>query len=550
MLKSTFRFHPSDINRWKTTVIIPTGPAPVQCLKLAVFSLLLRSDVEKIDKIIVSINGPDKRSGDTKNQDEKEEFCLALARNGLPILPVRSWSRVGFAQPIDLALPLVATESYVIMHDDVIVLNGDWQKEVEQRFTEGAEAVVLPPVFTNRLKTSVYKTSEKEHTTITYLPCINLAFSAFLKSSNFHWTQQWCHIKNDAKVNLSSVNQFYLDRPKTYTILHDENFVKNTKKLTRFEMAKNNRSEVVVYDCGAWVTHDLISESGKIATFSKVAHHNESMSSKQVAEWETSHPDEVTTQFINELKESRFAYYYKHPFEEPVSLEGIRPLVCIVVYDRLYTAKHWINAWKKSNKYQGKLLIVQNVDDSEKCKSVKKEIEALEPDYHWIRRNDGESAKHWFELLNLKDVDFDWNVLVAFCDDCLPLRGDFLYPLLRTIAIENVGMTGGVMAHFDKDQTDYHLYMQRGICLAMKRDLLEAVKPMPYLAEKLGENFSVACELTIWKWAKEKGFSIAPTKHDWSLVYGWDCDNQGGNDLWEKADFNFNGGVSKIYELA
>jgi hypothetical protein len=59
----------------KITVIYPTYQAPIECLLWSTFSLLLRAKVKDlIEHFMVVINGPDKRTGDPTNQDQKQAF--------------------------------------------------------------------------------------------------------------------------------------------------------------------------------------------------------------------------------------------------------------------------------------------------------------------------------------------------------------------------------------------------------------------------------------------------------------------------------------------
>lgn len=63
----------------KITAIIPSFSAPLECLLWSVFSLLTRSQPgDKLEHIIVSINGPDKRTGDPALQDKKQAFLEEL----------------------------------------------------------------------------------------------------------------------------------------------------------------------------------------------------------------------------------------------------------------------------------------------------------------------------------------------------------------------------------------------------------------------------------------------------------------------------------------
>jgi hypothetical protein len=131
----------------KVTAIIPTGNAGIECLMWSVFSLLLRSKPNAmLEHICVNISGPDKRTGDPTNQDQKQEFLEDLRnvewyhsdnlhnKRPMPLTVIRVWSRVGYAEVFSMALPWIHTDSYLLMHDDVILTNPDWLSEVKDKF--------------------------------------------------------------------------------------------------------------------------------------------------------------------------------------------------------------------------------------------------------------------------------------------------------------------------------------------------------------------------------------------------------------------------------
>lgn len=511
----------------KISIIIPTGQAPVQTLEWSLFSLIANSDLSQIEQIIVSINGPDQRTGETSLQDEKEALCHKLNGLGYPITTIRSWSRVGISEAICLALPLITTPYYLLMHDDVIVLSKEWQTEAEQ--IKDFNAVVLPPVLSQKLATAPYHVDRhpKNNTTITYLPAINTAFSLFRTEDNLHWQQYLLQVKN-LDVDLCSINDFYKIRPQKYVLLADENFTNNIETLTRLERFAHFNPERVQFNCGAWAEYFLTDK--KIATFGPVAHHLEKMSTKQSAFWEVQYPDAVTKESIQKLPSQ--LKELTHPIYDIPSFDGIRPLICVLTYNRVNTTKYWLDAWEKCEKYGGKLLLVHNVDGS-----VGHEITDLakgKTDYFLIRRNDGNSIRHWWELLYLK-FDYDWNVICFFTDDCIPLRKDFLMPMLLPFTQDGIGLVGGYPAN----------QHYRSICIAVKKEVLKAVEEDAMKLEEkykdVSSSFSSFGEINFPTWVRQAGFKTVKTSYEWSLIFGWDSDHQGINDLWEKGMFNIHG---------
>jgi len=123
----------------KITAIIPTYSCDMSNFMLCVFSLLLRSSPEILEHIIVGINGPDERTGGTELQDNKQKFIEELRKmtwfgKMMPITLSRTWSRLGHAQMIEQCLAWVHTEYYLLMHDDVMILDKKWNKEASSFF--------------------------------------------------------------------------------------------------------------------------------------------------------------------------------------------------------------------------------------------------------------------------------------------------------------------------------------------------------------------------------------------------------------------------------
>lgn len=133
----------------KITVIYPTYQAPIECLLWSTFSLLLRAKVkDTIEHFMVVINGPDKRTGDPSNQDLKQKFLEELRslkwwrttepnhKRDMPLTIIRVWSRIGHPESVEMALPWVHTDSYLIMHDDIVICKDNWLQQVKEKFFE------------------------------------------------------------------------------------------------------------------------------------------------------------------------------------------------------------------------------------------------------------------------------------------------------------------------------------------------------------------------------------------------------------------------------
>lgn len=139
----------------KITVIYPTSQGPIECLLWSTFSLLLRTKAKDyMEHFVVCINGPDKRTGDVTVCDKKQEFLEDLrklkwynvnapkAKRDMPITIIRAWSRIGHPEAVEMAIPWVHTDSYLIMHDDLIICQNDWLRVVEKTFFADPNVVI------------------------------------------------------------------------------------------------------------------------------------------------------------------------------------------------------------------------------------------------------------------------------------------------------------------------------------------------------------------------------------------------------------------------
>lgn len=125
----------------KTTVIVTSGPAPINFLMWNVFSFLLRSKMNDfMEHITVCLSGPDKRTGDPTLQDNKQKFLEELRdmkwrkldgqQKDMPLTLIRAWSRIGADQSVEMGAAWCHTDSYLLTHDDSILLAEGWEADV------------------------------------------------------------------------------------------------------------------------------------------------------------------------------------------------------------------------------------------------------------------------------------------------------------------------------------------------------------------------------------------------------------------------------------
>lgn len=134
----------------KNTVIMATCQNQIKIFLLSFFSVLIRSNPEKVEHFMVCINGGDKRCGSTDLQDNKHKFLEEIRElkwhgRDMPLTVIRVWSRIGHSQSLEMAIPWVHTEYYTIMHDDVIVTGNTWAEKASETLKSPKAATIQEP---------------------------------------------------------------------------------------------------------------------------------------------------------------------------------------------------------------------------------------------------------------------------------------------------------------------------------------------------------------------------------------------------------------------
>lgn len=206
------------------TAIIVTSQSHPKLFALSLLSLLCRSPKLEngLEHVIISINGPDPRTGSTEYQDIKQrfvedlrslEFTKTLAQYGetrksrfrdMPITLTRTWSRVGHGECVDGAVPWVHTKNYVLMHDDVFVIDPTWETQVHESLDKPYTGFVMErPLEAGRgehkfLYYGRDSTGEKQGIIV---PHPNTSFLAVRKSRFIDCKWTGCHAESNFHFN-------------------------------------------------------------------------------------------------------------------------------------------------------------------------------------------------------------------------------------------------------------------------------------------------------------------------------------------------------------
>ena len=144
-------------------------------------------------------------------------------------------------------------------------------------------------------------------------------------------------------------------------------------------------------------------------------------------------------------------------------------IVGVCVYDRIVNIQRWIKAWEKSDKFDAKLVICHNLKDN----FLSEELIA-KCDYYIPRNNTGFDLGFFKDIVNKKYLDnINWDVLVWFTDDFIPMKKDFLKPFLEKISNNDVGLVGACFEPSNQNNL-YHHFRTNGF--AIKKNTADKLK--------------------------------------------------------------------------
>jgi len=283
----------------KITSIIATSQSHINVMMCSIFSLLVRSNPNFLEHVIVSINGPDKRTGDTQIQDKKQMFLEELRDlfwhgKSMPLTIIRAWSRLGHAQSIEMGIPWVHTQFYQIMHDDVIVLK-DWTDL--SAFEEDPSLCILglPPLFNVGLDSGIHKGENKLG-----FANLNTAFLLCNKGILNELGVRWCgyHINQEFIItDHDSFLNYHFDRNQ---IVQEKGvqIIKST-----LDQTVSKKFSYVNIDIGGIVFYRVIDAGYSIAAMSKdVALHIGGQS------WNKNYRFSKSANFVKDLEDELVNY--------------------------------------------------------------------------------------------------------------------------------------------------------------------------------------------------------------------------------------------------
>ena len=144
-------------------------------------------------------------------------------------------------------------------------------------------------------------------------------------------------------------------------------------------------------------------------------------------------------------------------------------LVCVCVYDRIYNIEKWLKAWQKSYKFNAKFAICHNLKDDFLSDDLISKV-----DYYVSRINIGYDIGFFQDIISKKYLkDVDWDVLIWFTDDFMPMKKYFLKPFVEKISKDDVGLVGACFEPSNQNNKNYHF---RTNAFGIKRNTAEKLK--------------------------------------------------------------------------
>lgn len=398
----------------KLTVVINTYDKNVEKIACCILSLLQNSRSVNgfLEHIIVCIHGPDIRTGDTEVQDIKQSFLEDLRllkwkplgsdeERDMPLTIIRVWSRIGIGQSLDMAMPWIHTEFFLVVSEDFIFLNDFWIDKLK---------CIKEFDFLYHCLEDNFPSNDDQY----FCPKYNSDFFASNKKIFEKKGSRWTN----------------------YSVHGD--FIVQEKKI-------NN----LVAECGSWLKESLCEFKGKKIKLDFIKKTNDIFFEYLIEDFlnNLKQNKEYNNLYLkyfqsNEIKSNMVEKYKNKYFDKDLKF-----LVCVCVYDRFRTIANWLRSWQNANKYGAKLAVIHswgllnsnnefNESPNEDQKNI---ILRHKPDYYIPRRNNGMDIGAFKDMLNNKDVG-EWDVLIWFTDDCIPMNKDFLLPFLVEMSDPNVGI--------------------------------------------------------------------------------------------------------------
>jgi hypothetical protein len=527
----------------KLTAIIETFQQPIERLLRTVFSLLLRSGPAvggPLEHIIVCINGADRRTGPPEIQDAKQDFLEALrtlkwkvpgyeGEREMPITVLRVWSRVGHGQALDMAIPWVHTEGYIILDDDYIITNHEWATIVKENCLDTEDVDYfhqhqhIGPGCTENCDNQVRQM---------ILPRLWANFTGGKKAVLEQCGVRWSSYFLNHDYDIEDFPEFYQYHEDMWKESHSDPVA----------CMKGHYKQLVV-ESGAWAKYKLDQANAKGLQLPQCSVQNNDLfwhygkGTIDVLDQEIYQvPEywEVYQKHLPKIPEFSLASY-ENQYIDP----NMKVLVCVCVYKRFNTIANWLRAWHNSNHYGAKIGVVHSLchDKNHPLGAQTRLIKNGRPDYYLPRENVGQDIRALYDMLTEKRVE-DWDALVWFTDDCIPMRKDWLLPFMVELSKPDVGFFGPFP----------EIGYCRTISFGIKKKAMKEIQWIENGKGILTRQHCLQMENQLSPRCQRAGYKLAylysrdkPDYIHWSHYsdWLWDADGLGALNLWPKFELQF-----------
>jgi hypothetical protein len=539
LLLSTGECEKRTTIKGKITAIIETFQQPVERLLRTVFSLLLRSGPPvngPLEHIIVCINGADRRTGPPEIQDAKQQFLEELRKlkwkvpgyegeRDMPLTVLRVWSRVGHGQSLDMAVPWVHTEGYILLDDDYIITNPDWINEVTEKCLNNPDCGYF-----------------HQHGDIGPGCCEN----ATTHQNQLILPRLWANFIGGKKSVLEELgvrwSSYFLNHTfKTQD--YPEFFPYHRESWRKSHQSEEHCSKVEEYhqlivESGAWPKYKLdqagvqgynLQKQGSVQNNDLFWHYGKG--TIDVLDKEIFKVPEYWSLYDKYLpKKPEFTLGEYNPSDiDP----NMRAVVCVCVYNRRRTIANWLRAWNNAEHYGVKLAVVHSLPPGD-VSAQESLIKSYGPDYYLPRENIGQDIRALQDMLRENRIP-EWDNLIWFTDDCLPMRKDFLLPFLVEMSKPGVGIFGP--------------FPEVGYCRTISFGIKkEAMEKLRWIDDITTRQQCLMMEQQIAPRVQEAGYKIRylysreqPEYIHWSRYsdWLWDTGDLGDLNLWDKFEEQF-----------
>jgi len=445
---------------------------------------------------------------------------------------IRAWSRVGHGQAVDMAMPWIHTEAYLLLGDDYIVRDSRWVDHLKTELLDKPEVGYLrsahwPCGVCQNPGTGKWQIQQARFSS---------HFFAIKKAVAEELGIRWAgyFVNCDFKID-----QHYVDANVPYedqllAIQHGCGPV-----------AELNYGELIA-DTGAWPRKllEVAGVQGGIMDSDTFVLQNRDLSwhldkdalwqlyadIKKVPEYH-----ELYMRYQSEHRTADILADYKKAPIDP----NMKVLVAVCVYDRFREIINWLRAWRNANQYGCKLAVVHSWEDEAPNQSLVDVIQQFAPDFDFYlpRFNRGMDIGACKELADDPRVG-EWDALLWFTDDCLPMNKDFLVPFLTALSNKNVGLAGAF------PEVSYI----RTIAFGIKK---EAMKKLPWIndGDICTRQHCLQMESQLQRQVRDLGYEAIPLLPQpgnenyihWSHFtdWIWDADSTNELDMWAKFEEQF-----------